>query len=99
MQAHRRGAVGDGRRGWGGGVSGRWKRGGGGGGGEGGRGGLDEVEDRVEAVARLAVAHNLVGRVLEVRRDVRRGVVVRFRLKDGAQSAGIVHGGLFAVEC
>jgi len=76
VQAHRRGAVEDGRRGWGGGVSGRRRRGGGGGGGERGRGGLDEVEDRVEAVARLAVAHNLVGRVLEVRRDVRRGVVV-----------------------
>ena len=96
VQAHRRGAVGDGRRGWGGGVSGRRRRGGGG---EGGRGGLDEVEDGVEAVAHLAVAHNLVGRVLEVRCDVRRGVVVRFRLQDGAQSARIVHGGLFAVEC
>ena len=99
VQAHRRGAVGDGRRGWGRGVSGRRRRGGGGGGGEGGRGGLDEVEDGVEAVAHLAVAHNLVGRVLEVRCDVRRGVVVRFCLQDGAQSAGVVHGGLFAVEC
>ena len=76
MQAHRRGAVGDGRRGWGGGVSGRRRRGSGGGGGKGGRGGLDEVEDRIETVAHLAVAHNLVGRVLEVRCDVRCGVVV-----------------------